>query len=309
LDGGMGRAVRFAIAIPQVVPDGDFERTLFARYMAEAEQLGFESAWVQEHVLGTSSVLAPLETLTFAAAMTSTLRLGCAVFVSSVHSPVHLAKAVSSLDQLSRGRVELGLAVGEGSATGFGVGERERVGRFVEGLGLMKACWTQSPIDHRGRFWQVENGSMEPKPFQKPYPPIWIGARKLQALRRVALLGDGFYGAGMSSTAQFREQVDVLRDALVAAGRQPEEFPIAKRVYIAVDEDATRASKALEEGLERLYGTHIPAAVGIAGSPNVCSELLAEVIDAGASLIQLNPVHSELDQMRRLAVEVVPLLA
>jgi probable F420-dependent oxidoreductase len=299
--------VRFAVSIPQLVPGG-FDRSWFVEYLNEAERSGFESGWVQEHVLGTTPVLAPLETLSFAAAVTSTLRLGCAVFVSSVHSPVHLAKAVASLDQLSRGRVEVGLGVGEGGAAAFGVGAGERGQRFSEGLELMKACWTQERIEHRGRFWQVENASMEPKPFQKPHPPVWIGARKPQALRRAALLADGFFGAGMASTVQFREQVALLREALAAAGRDADPFPVAKRVYIAVDNDTPRAVRALEDGLESLYGSRMPAEVGIAGPPEVCAELLADVIDAGASLIQLNPLYDELEQMRRLAAEVVPLL-
>jgi probable F420-dependent oxidoreductase len=300
--------VRFAISIPQLLPDGRFDRSRFADYLVEAEQLGFQSGWVQEHVLGTTPVLAPLETLTFAAAVTSTLRLGCAVFVSSVHNPVQLAKALASLDQLSRGRVEVGLAVGAGDAASFGVGVGERSARFEEGLELMKACWSERGFDRRGRFWQVENGSMEPKPFQKPYPPIWIGANRPKALRRAARLGDGFYGAGITPTSRFREQVAIVRAELVAAGRDPDRFMIAKRVYISVDDDPARAVAALENGLKQLYGIPIPVEVGIAGPPAACAEQLADVIDAGAGLVQLNPVHDDLQQMRRLAGEVVPRL-
>jgi probable F420-dependent oxidoreductase len=304
----MGEA-RFAISIPQRVPDGRFDRSWFVGYLSEAERLGFESGWVQEHVLGTTPVLAPLETLAFAAAATSTLRLGCAVFVSSVHNPVHLAKALASLDQLSRGRLEVGLAVGAGDATSFGVGAGERPARFEEGLELMKTCWSERGFDRRSRFWQVENGSMEPKPFQKPHPPIWIGANRPRALRRAARLGDGFYGAGMTPTSRFREQVAIVRDELTAAGRDADRFGIAKRVYITVDDDPTRAVGTLEHGLEALYGIPLPAEVGIAGPPAACAEQLADVIAAGAGLIQLNPVHDDLEQMRRLAAEVIPALA
>ena len=82
---------------------------------------------------------------------------------------------------------------------------------------------------------------MEPKPFQKPYPPLWFGGASEPALRRAVRLGDGFFGAGASPTDKFAEQVQIVRAALAEAGRPAEGFPIAKRVYIAIDEDAERA--------------------------------------------------------------------
>src|SRR5204863_5997604 len=81
-------------------------------YLARAEALGFESAWTLEQVMGTRPHLGPIEVMSYAAACTERLRLGCAVFVSSLHSPLHLAKSIATLDQLSRGRVEVGLGAG-----------------------------------------------------------------------------------------------------------------------------------------------------------------------------------------------------
>jgi len=103
--------------------------------------------------------------------------------------------------------------------------------------------------------------------------------------------------------------VAIVRAELAAAGRDPDRFRIAKRVYISVDDDQARAVAALEDGLQQLYGSPIPVEVGIAGAPAACSEQLADVIDAGAGLVQLNPVHDDLEQMRRLASEVIPRLA
>ena len=97
--------MRFAISIPQRIPDGAFDQTRLRDYLVRAESLGFESAWTQEAVLSSAPTLAPLELMTFAAASTEQLRLGCAVFVSPLHNPVHLAKAINTLDQLSRGRI------------------------------------------------------------------------------------------------------------------------------------------------------------------------------------------------------------
>src|SRR5581483_6530140 len=104
--------MRFAISIPQVVEDGAFDPDALQRFLARAEELGFESAWTQEQVLGTVPVLGPLETMAYAVACTTRLRFGCAVLITTLHSPVHLAKSVSTLDQLSRGRVEIGVGTG-----------------------------------------------------------------------------------------------------------------------------------------------------------------------------------------------------
>src|SRR5690242_9159105 len=104
--------MRFGIALPQRVEDGQFEPEAFRHYVGRAEALGFESAWTQENVLSPGALLAPIELLTFAAACSTELRLGCVVFVTPLHNPVHLAKHLSTLDQLCRGRLEVGVGLG-----------------------------------------------------------------------------------------------------------------------------------------------------------------------------------------------------
>src|SRR5215469_16459996 len=104
--------MRFAISIPQFYGDGEFDGEAFRRYFSRVEELGFDSAWALESVLSAGAQLAPIEAMTYAAACTSRLRLGCAVFVSTLHNPVHLAKSLSTLDQLSGGRLEVGVGTG-----------------------------------------------------------------------------------------------------------------------------------------------------------------------------------------------------
>src|SRR5256885_13485026 len=114
--------MRFAISIPQFVEDGSFDPEAQRRYLARAESLGFESAWALEQVLGTMPVLGPLETLAHAAASTATIRLGCAALITTLHSPVHLAKSIATLHQLSPGRIEVGAGTGRRPArSGVGV--------------------------------------------------------------------------------------------------------------------------------------------------------------------------------------------
>src|SRR5215813_158543 len=217
-DAGM----RFAISIPQIYGDGEFSPTGFREYLVRAEALGvYESAWTQEMPLSASPQLAPLEAMTYAAACTSRLRLGCTVFVTTLHSPVHLAKGLATLDQLSGGRLEIGVGTGGPRRPfgAFGVDGSRYVARFTEGLALMKALWTQPSVTFDGEFWQLKNAPMEPKPVQKPYPPLWFGGSGEITLRRAVRLGDGFFGAGSASTAAFAAQVATVREALAAAGR------------------------------------------------------------------------------------------
>src|SRR6266700_5707651 len=204
-------AMHFAISIPQHVADGTFEPANLRDYLSRAESLGFHSAWTQEAVLSS----APLELLAFAAACTERLRLGCAVFVSPLHNPVHLAKSISTLDQLSRGRIEVGVGIGGRGRmfSAFEVDPTHLVARFTEGIRLMKACWTEPRITFAGRIYQLDGAAMEPKPFQKPYPPLWVGGSRAAAVRRALHYGNGFFGAGSSTTAQFAQQVQVLRAA------------------------------------------------------------------------------------------------
>jgi probable F420-dependent oxidoreductase len=305
--------MRFGISIPQYVVDGTFDPAALRSYLARAEELGFHSAWTGEQLLGTMPHLGPIETMTYAAACTERIRLGCAAFVSPLHNPVHLAKSLSTLDQLSRGRLDITITTGGRFRpfAAFGVQPDSFVARFTEGLRVMKALWRDSRVDFDGRFWRLSNAAMEPKPYQKPHPPIWFGATAPASLQRAVRLGDGFFGAGSSTTAQFAEHVRIIRQALADQRRDPATFPIAKRIYIAVDDDAALARDRIAASLDDLYGyfgLSGLASVAVAGTPDDCVRGVRDVIRAGAELILFSPMFSEPEQMERLAAEVIPQL-
>jgi probable F420-dependent oxidoreductase len=299
---------QFAISIPQTF-EGPVDPGLIRRYLARAEELGcFDSAWDQEQILGGMSTLEPVDLLTYAAACTTTLRLGCAVLLTALRSPVHLAKSLSTLDNLSQGRLIVGVGLGasKGIYPAFGAQADSRVARFTEGVKLVKALWTEPKVNFDGRFWQLKDAAMEPKPVQKPHPPIWFGGGHPDALRRAVQHGDGFIGAGSSSTAQFAEQVQHLREFLLEANRDASSFPIGKRVYIAVDDDADRAWQGLARWFQARYGRTEYQHIAVWGPADHCAAKLREVAEAGASLILLTPVFDEPEQMERLAAQVVP---
>jgi probable F420-dependent oxidoreductase len=305
-------SLRFAISIPQTFADGNVDPAAIRRYLQRAEELGcFESAWDQEQILGTVSCLEPVDLLTYAAACTTRLRLGCAVLLTSLRGPVHLAKSLSTLDNLSEGRLIVGVGLGgsKGIYPAFGAQAGTRVARFVEGVEVMKALWTEPRVSLDGRFWQLKDAAMEPKPVQKPHPPLWFGGSHPDALRRAVRLGNGFIGAGSSSTEQFAQHVQQLHGFLAEAGKDASAFPIGKRIYIAVDNDPDRAWQALAAWFQSRYGRTNYQHIAVWGPPDHCAAKLREVAAAGAGLLLLTPVFEEEAQLERLAREVLPHVA
>lgn len=307
--------MRWSVSIPQQDTDRVDDAGL-REYLGRAEELGFEGAWVMEQAIGPTPMLAPLELLAYAAACTSRIRLGVGVLVTSLHDPLQLAASATAVDRLSHGRLDLGVAPGGGfrQFAAFGVDRATFVSRFVEGLDLMKAAWSDAPrVTFDGRFRQVEDLPIQPKPVQRPHPPIWFGANAPAALARAARHGDAFLGAGSATTAAFAGQVPVLHRELERLGRDMDAFPVAKRVYLVVDDDAARARERAVAGLRGIYGPMRGIEdVPVTGTPPDVARGLREVADAGAASILLHPLGGGLggdrEQMERLAADVLPRL-
>jgi len=296
------------IAIPQFFIDRPTDMELVRTCVRRAEALGYDSLWTQEQIIGDVPILEPLTLLSYVAALTSKLRLGVSVMVTPVRNPLQLAKSLSSLDQMSGGRLTVGVGVGATpqEAT-FGYDSQHRVRRFVEGLQVMKALWTSPRATVTGTFWQFQNVAMEPKPLQKPHPPLWFGGREAPALKRAVQHGDGWMGAGGSSSSDFVKHVGLVRRFLDEAGRDPATFPISKRVYIAVDNDRARAERRLRAWFGPAYGSaDLASAVSVYGNRAECVDRLGEVVKAGAQHLMLNPVVDELEHVDLLGRDIVP---
>jgi probable F420-dependent oxidoreductase len=295
------------IAIPQSSAPADVR---FLRdFLTRAEALGYDSVWVQEQILGDAPMLEPITLLTFAAALTSKVRLGTSVILPLTRNPVHLAKALSTLDQLSQGRLTLGVGMGGPHVPepAFGITKENRSRRFVEVLKAMKALWTEPRASFAGEFWKFENVAMEPKPLQKPHPPIWFGARDEIALRRTVRHGDGWMGAGSSTTADFIKQSTMLRRLLEEAKRDPARFSVSKRVYLAIDDNRERAEQRLREWFGARYkNADMAPRVSIWGGVGECVDKLGELVRAGAQHFLLNPVFDDMEHLEKLASDVMP---
>ena len=276
-----------------------------------AERLGYDSLWVQERLIGGVPSLEPLSLLSYAAGITEKIRLGVAVVIVTTRNPVLLAKQVSTLDQISEGRLILGLGLG-GQPTNYpllGAPSERRVRHFVESLKVMKALLEQPKATYSGNFWTLNGQEMEPKPIQKPHPPVLFGGRHPDSMKRAVRYADGWVGPGSGSTDEFKRQVSTLRDLVDAAGRDPSTFPISKRVFIAIDNNEDRAERRLREWFGPQYGNpDLGSQVTVWGSPSRCVEGLAEVVEAGAEMLVLNPAFDFMEQMEALHQEVIPQL-
>jgi probable F420-dependent oxidoreductase len=228
-----GSAMRFGISLLRVNPS---QWTEVAR---EAERLGFESVWMSDHlvlpaalsdreypedVLPISPATPVFDVLVYLAALaavTTRLRLGTYVYQLALRHPFVAARAVTTLDVVSGGRVELGIGAGwlreEWLATGCGFGDRGS--RLEEALALCRRLWSDDSVAHDGRFWSFPAVAFEPKPVQRPHPPVHMGGESAAALRR-AVDCDGWIG--MHHTPESAAAVVArLRAASIGRERMP----------------------------------------------------------------------------------------
>lgn len=194
-----------------------------------AEQLGFSSVWVNHHVvnvgyvhdrLGTRPYHDALVTLTWIASRTERVRLGTSVLVLPYLHPMVLAKELATLDQLSGGRLVVGVGVGslpEENAI-LGVGYDDRGAYTNEFIEVMRALWTEDSATFHGDHFSFADVVTSPKPRQSPHPPILIGGNRPPALRRVARLGDGWHGMALRPDG-VATRVERMREECAAVGR------------------------------------------------------------------------------------------
>jgi len=203
---------------------------------ARADELGFHSVWVHDHVFNVGHVLdrigdkpyyEPLTLLAFVAARTTRVRLGTSVLVLPYHNPIRLAKAAATLDVLSGGRLILGIGVGaiESEMEAMGTPFKERGVFSDEAIAVMRALWTQDDPRFDGRYSRFAGMKFSPKPLQTPIP-IVVGGVSHAAIRRAARVGDGWQPLGFAPDA-LAQGIATLRAEARACGRDAAAIPVA----------------------------------------------------------------------------------
>jgi alkanesulfonate monooxygenase SsuD/methylene tetrahydromethanopterin reductase-like flavin-dependent oxidoreductase (luciferase family) len=226
--------------------------------IALAESLGFDVAWLAEiHFGGAFSLLPdPLMVVPVIAQRTRRIRIGTAVTLLPLHHPLSCAEHAATADLLSGGRLEFG--VGRGSIPtqfhGFGVPVAENRARFDEALEIIRLAWTQERFSYRGRFYQVENLAVVPKPLQRPHPPIRVAVHTADSFAHIGDLGLPIYsGTTTTPLPQLREYMELYRNSLEAGGHpwQCDQMALMLPVHVGATADAAR--DAMRPGVHQYY--------------------------------------------------------
>ncbi len=239
--------MKFGIILPNY---GEYcDQDLLSKAVGVAEEEGFDHALVWDHYTlpWSSKCLEAWSLLAFLAARTSRIRLGTCVTPIPLRPPATLAKVVSTLDNLSGGRVILGVGAGwhEPEFQGFSTWDEAatRVAKTKEGLELILKLWSEKEVDFKGRFYSAKKAVLEPKPAQKPHPPLWFGTRGHYMLRLLAMYGDGWIPISVSprSYRQLKREIDRLA-AIQGRG---------ERITYVYDADASTSVKKLANEVEQ----------------------------------------------------------
>ncbi|MBI3989611.1 MAG: LLM class F420-dependent oxidoreductase, partial [candidate division NC10 bacterium] len=234
----------------------------------QAEALGYDSLWVTERLLYPVNPqtpypatpdgslpeafkynLDPVETLTFVAAHTKRIVLGTSVLDMPYYNPVMLARRLTTLDVLSGGRLRIGLG------QGWSKDEYDAVGAMFQGRGqradeflqVLKAIWMTNPVEFHGKFFHVPKSIIQPKPLQKPHPPIYLAAYSPTALKRVARMADGWHPVGVPMDGM-AQMIEGLKGMAKAEGRDPSTLQVVVRANLKVTEQPMGKERWLFSG-------------------------------------------------------------
>jgi probable F420-dependent oxidoreductase len=247
---GTNRARPVGLAIPNM---GEDAPAAVRELPPLAEDLGYDSVWVTDHLVGlraTDEVYGPhwleaVTALTWIAATTRTIRVGTGVLVVPHRDPLLTAKMLTTLDVLSGGRLDIGIGTGWSKTEyrALGVGDRfEPRGAVTnEALDVMLACWAGGEIEHAGTYFTIKHVRVQPPPAQSPHPPIWVGGTSKPALRRAAAFGDVWHPNDISpgELREIGERLDEL------AGR-----PVPRSIRLDTsDEQLDRIDELVDEYL------------------------------------------------------------
>lgn len=255
-------------------------------FAKKCEAMGCHSMWTIDRIAYDN--LEPLTILAAAAGTTQKIRLGTSVLLANLRHASHVAKIISTLDFISNGRVILGLGFGsrESDYKAVEIPFEHRGSRAVEQVQLMKRLWTEDEVTFKGKFYSVENLSVGPKPIQKPHPPLWTGGSAEVALKRAGTWADGFI-CGSSAIPDFPSTWEKISGYARAAGRDPKKITKAGLTFMAIDDEQSKAVKAVEDYVMRYYGRLRAdvANTSLVGSPTAIIERIGAFFSKGLDVL------------------------
>jgi len=286
-------------------------------YGVKMEELGYDSLWVWDHILlgvdPNFPIVDSLTLLTAIAARTTRIKLSTGILVLPLRNPVLLAKQLSTMDQLSNGRLLMAMAVGwykrEFDAAGIPFEQRGRI--MDDNLEILKRFWMEDKVDGEWTNHKVSAGVMYPKPVQKPRPPLLIGGYVDKVLKRAAEKGDGWL-TYFYKPESFAISWEKLRNFAAEAGKNPDELMNGAQLPIMVGKSRKDVEGPMMEWLNRDFdiaqGSLSTMDSAIMGTVDECVAQLKEHLAVGVQKIIFVPYKYEMDQCEIIAKEIIPKL-
>ena len=299
----------------------------------EVEALGYYSNFlVEHHFSGMGQVSASLSLLSYLAAQTKTIRLGTAVVVLPWHNPVLVAEQAATLDLLSNGRFDFGVGKGYryNEFEGFCIPIEESIERFEEAMEVIRKAWTtKGRFSHHGKRWHYDNIIIEPEPVQKPHPPFWLAAGRLETLRYAAQEGYNLFLDQFQTFEVMLERFHIYREAVLETGREftPHSVAVARGLLIVntpAEREAAIAARMKSQEVMNAHGTSADKSVKssmvsdpdlrkaategtLIGTPEEIIERLKSLEREGVDYVILSTRGN--DALRVFAEEVMPAFA
>ncbi|MFX1553563.1 MAG: LLM class flavin-dependent oxidoreductase, partial [Promethearchaeota archaeon] len=246
--------IQFGVILHSTAPYADWE--IFLKIAKEAERVGYDSLWITDHLISPKGRSHGLEALTILSALataTEKIRLGTYVLCNQFRHPSLLAKMISTIDHISKGRINLGIGAGwyKAEHISFGLNWDKlpiRVSHLKESILLMKKLWTEDNVSFNGEYYRIKNATLEPKPIQKPYPPIWIGGKSPEIKQLVAEEGNGWIPV-LPSPKQFAKDLEEIKKKMEKINRDFNQLQVAfgGAAYTLVTDDEKLAKKELKK--------------------------------------------------------------
>lgn len=212
-----------------------------------AEEAGFDTATIGHHHFLPGNQSDPLTFMATVAARTTTLRVGTGIFLLPVHNPVRVAEQVATIDQISNGRVSLGVGTGWWPLEYqvHGSDYRERGARMEEALQILRHAWTKPEVPFDGRFWRFPALTVHPRPVQSPHPPLWVAGVVDAAVDRAARLGDAWLCGPVQSLGRAKRCLETYHATCSRLGRKPD-WILRRYAWVGADR-----KKVMEDVLPR----------------------------------------------------------
>jgi probable F420-dependent oxidoreductase len=294
------------LAIPTAAPDARPNTAL--EFGPRAEAAGAGSVWVMDRIVFDNAD--PLITLGALAGITTRVRLGTCVLLSTLRPPAVLAKMIATLDSMTGGRMTIGIGVGS-RADDFaaaGTPYERRGGRAEELVQIMRLAWSGDDVRFNGKHYQVDVGHIGPPPVQQ-HLPIYFGGSAESAMRRIARIGDGYIGSSSGGPEGFREKWAQITRHAEGIGRDPATLTPAALVYCCVDDDRARANELAMAYFNNYYGPGRRDTAGfMLGTPDDCVRVAEGYFAAGVQTLIVGSVTADVGRFERLCDEVLPRL-